>query len=149
MSTLSTLKFRVSIFAAVLAFVSLSPASHAQDVGMIGQVNVPFAFETGSGHHFDAGVYTIRMENQHTLLIKGQSDSGLTVSSVEDNAQPATKSKATFRKYGDRYFLGEISIAGKSRQLHFQPSKAESQLQIAGNATAATDVEVAMLHNTR
>lgn len=148
MSTLSTLKFRVSLFAAVLAFVSPSPAIHAQDVGMLGRVDVPFAFETGSGHHFDAGVYFVRMENQHILLIKGQSNSGLAMTSVEDNARPATASKAVFRKYGNRYFLGEISIAGKSRKLRLQPSKAESRLQI-GNAPQATGIEVALMNGAR
>ena len=34
MSTLSMLKFRASIFAAVLTLAPFSPASHAQDAGM-------------------------------------------------------------------------------------------------------------------
>ncbi len=48
MSTLSMLKFRASIFTAVLAIAPLSPASHAQGVGDFAKMNVPFAFETGS-----------------------------------------------------------------------------------------------------
>ncbi len=46
MSTLSILKFRTRLFAAVLAITPLSAALHAQDVGMLASVNVPFAFET-------------------------------------------------------------------------------------------------------
>jgi hypothetical protein len=45
MSTLSMLKFRASIFTAVLALAPLSPASHAQATGAFAKVNVPFAFE--------------------------------------------------------------------------------------------------------
>jgi hypothetical protein len=144
MNTLSIGKFRVSIFAAVVAVAAFSPALHGQDVGMIGKVNVPFAFETASGHRFDAGVYTIHMENTHTLLIKGVSDSGLAWTSIEDNAQSAEASKATFRKYGNQYFLSEITVAGKSRRLYFQPSKTENQLRIAGNKTAPTNVELSL-----
>jgi hypothetical protein len=149
MSTLSISKFRAGLFAAVLAVVPFTPTAHAQDVGMMGQVNVPFAFETGAGHHFTAGVYTIRMENMHTLLIKGASDSALTMTTVEDNAQPAKSGKAMFRKYGNQYFLGEITIAGKSRRLYFQPSKAESRLQIGGNKNMPNTVELALLQTAR
>jgi hypothetical protein len=148
MSTLSILKFRASIFAAVLAIGPFSPVSRAQDVGMLAKVNVPFAFETAS-RHFTAGVYTIRMENEHTLLIRGNSDSGLTMASIDDNAQPAKKGKAVFRKYGDQYFLSEISITGKSRRVHFAPSRAESQVRIAGSKTIPTGVEVALMDVSR
>jgi hypothetical protein len=105
--------------------------------------------QTASGHHFNPGIYTVRMENMHTLLIKGQSDSGLAMTSVEDNAQPAKLGKAVFQRYGNRYFLSEISIAGQSRHIHVVPSKAESQLQIAGNNTAPTAVELALLEGSR
>jgi hypothetical protein len=148
MSTLSMLKFRASIFAAALAIAPFSPVSRAQDVGMLAQVNVPFAFETAS-QHFTAGVYTIRMENEHTLLIRGNSDSGLAMAWVDDNAQPAKTGKALFRKYGDQYFLSEISITGKSRRVHFRPSKAESEMLIAGSKTTPTGVEIALMDASR
>ena len=79
MSTLSISKFRAGLFAAVLAVAPLSPALHGQDVGMFAKMNVPFAFETASGHHFAPGVYSVRMESLHTLLIRGDSDSALTM----------------------------------------------------------------------
>ena len=144
MSTLSMLKFRASIFAAVLAVATLSPASHAQDVGVVAKVNVPFSFESGS-KHYAAGVYTIRMENQHILLIRGVSESGMAMTSVEDNGQPAQKSAAVFQRYGNRYFLSEIFVAGKSRHIHLQQTKQEKQSQVAQNTTAPTNVEIAML----
>ncbi len=145
MKILSTSKLRAIIVAAVLAIAIFSPALHGQDVGMIGKVNVPFAFVTASGHHFDAGVYTIRMENPHTSLIKGESDSAFAWTSIEDNAQPAEASKAAFRRYGNQYFLSGITVAGKSRRLYFQPSKAERQMQIVGHPTAPTNVALSLL----
>jgi hypothetical protein len=145
MSTLSISKLRASLFAAVLAVFPLSSALHAQDVGMFAKVNVPFAFETGSGKHFNPGVYTMRMENRHALLIRGQSDSGLVMTSVEDNGQPSNTGKAIFRRYGNQYFLSELTVAGRSRRLYFAKSKAENLAQIAANKTAPTNVELALL----
>ena len=148
MSTLSISKFRAGLFAAVLAVAPLSPALHGQDVGMFAKMNVPFAFETASGHHFAPGVYSVRMESLHTLLIRGDSDSALTMSILEDNGQVAKTGEATFHKYGNQYFLSEITVAGKSRQIHFAKSKAENRAQIAAEKTPATNVELALLETT-
>ena len=148
MSTLSISKFRAGLFAAVLAVAPLSPALHGQDVGMFAKMNVPFAFETASGHHFAPGVYSVRMESLHTLLIRGDSDSALTMTTVEDNGQMAKTGKAIFHRYGNQYFLSEITVAGKSRQIHFAKSKAENQAQIAAEKTPATNVELALLETT-
>jgi hypothetical protein len=145
MRTLSISKFRAGLFAAVLAVAPLSPALHGQDVGMVAKVNVPFAFETASGHHFAPGVYSVRMESLHTLLIRGDSDSSLTMTSLEDNGHTAKVGKATFHKYGNEYFLSEITVAGKSRRVTFAKSKAEERAQVAAEKVPATDVELALL----
>jgi hypothetical protein len=147
MSTLSLLKFRVGVIAAALAITPFSPVCRAQDAGLLIQVNVPFAFDTDS-QHFDAGVYTIRTENEHILRFQGESQSELVMTWVEDNAQQALKGKAMFQKYGDRYFLSEISIAGKSRHLYFWPSRAEQELQV-GNKTEAMNVELSLMEGSR
>lgn len=110
---------------------------------MLAKVNVPFSFESGS-RHYAAGVYTIRMENQHTLLIKGVSESGVAMTSVEDNGQPAQKGVAVFQRYGNQYFLSEISVAGKSRRIHLRPAKPETQSQVGQDTTAPTSVEIAL-----
>ena len=57
--------------------------------------------------------------------------------------------KAMFQRYGDHYFLSEIAIAGKSRHLHFWPSGAEQELQVAGNKTAPIGVELALMDGSR
>jgi hypothetical protein len=145
MSTLSMLKFRVSIFTAVLAIAPLSPASQAQDSGAFAKVNVPFAFETGSGH-YPAGVYTLRMETPSVLMIRGASNSGLAMmKTVEDDGQRVKSGMATFHRYGNRYFLTEISATGESRHLHLQSSKAEKQMEIAASKTAPATLEVALI----
>jgi hypothetical protein len=148
MKTLSISKFRAGLFAAVLAVAPLSPALHGQDLGMVAKVNVPFAFETASGHHFAPGVYSVKMESGHTLLIRGDSDSALTMTTVEDNGQAAATGKATFRKYGNQYFLAEITVAGRSRSLHFAESKTEKRAEIAAEKNPPANVELALLETT-
>ena len=149
MITLSMSKFRASIFTAVLAFVPLLPAAHAQYAGGFAKVNVPFAFETASGH-FPAGVYNIRMESPSLLMIRGASASGLEMmGAVDDNGQRVKRGGAFFRKYDNRYFLYESSFTGESRRLHLQQSKAEKQIQIAAGKTAPANLEVALIEPAR
>jgi hypothetical protein len=144
MSTPSKSIFRASLFAALLAVATVSPKMHAQDVGMTGQVNVPFAFETANGEHFNAGVYKLQMQNDHTLLIRGTMNGGLVMTTIEDNAQPAKTGKACFHKYGNTYFLSEINVAGQSRRIYLRPSKKEMQV---GGSTMPGSVELALLQN--
>ena len=48
----------------------------------------------------------------------------MAVTSVEDNGQPAQKSAAVFQRYGNRYFLSGLDLAGKSRHVTFsRPSR--------------------------
>jgi hypothetical protein len=148
MSTLSIRNFRATAFAAVLAVVSLAPASHAQDQKAVGMVNVPFAFETGY-HHFEPGSYTIGMESPNIVAIKGASGTGFVLTQLGGNFQPATNSKVVFRRRGHQYFLGEVWIAEKSGHLDVIKSKAERRLQVAGQNSAATGVELALLETAR
>ena len=64
---------------------------------------------------------------------------------MDDNGQPAKRGVATFHRYGNRYFLNEISSTGETRHLHLQPSKAEKQVEIAANKTAPENLEVALI----
>jgi hypothetical protein len=142
MTTLSVNKFRAGLFAAIFAAAPLS--SQAQGPGVIVRMNVPFGFETGT-RHFAAGVYTIRMENAHALLIRGVSTSGLALASIEDNGVAAKAGKAVFKRYGDRYFLREISLAGISRRLRLPATKEQTQVETAYQNTTSGPVEIALL----
>jgi hypothetical protein len=147
MSTLSLGKVSARIFAAVLAVVTLAPALHAQDLRVGGIVNVPFAFETGY-QRFAAGVYTICMESPNIMSIHGASDTGLVMTRPGGDPQPAKRGKVVFRRTGGKYFLGEVWIAEKSGHQDILKSKAERQLQIAGNKTVAPAVEISMLETS-
>ena len=149
MNTLSMSKIHASIFAAILGIVSMAPAPLAQGQEMGGVVNVPFAFETGS-QHFEAGVYTIRMESTSSILsIHGKSSVGLVMTRLDRDFQPASKGKMVFRRTGGKYFLSELWVADKTDHLVIPRSKAESNLQLAGNKTAPQNVELAVLQDVR
>jgi hypothetical protein len=143
MSNFAMWKFRASIFAAVLAAAPLPPASNAQDAGVIGRINVPLAFETSS-QRLPAGVYTIRLEDQHLVRICGTSIAGISMALVEDDGASAKRGTAVFQRYGDRYFLNEISITGRSGRVFLRPSNDEKQLQIAASKTSSTGVKIAL-----
>ena len=144
MSTFSMSKVSASFITAVLAVASLAPALRAQDSGFKAKVDVPFAFETVTGQHFAPGVYTIRMNGADTMLIQGQSTSGLAMTQLANDGPRATAGKAVFTKYGDKYFLRSVWVAGNSSHLLFSQSKAEKRAQLAEIKTRS-DVQIALL----
>jgi hypothetical protein len=147
MSILSMSKFRPILLAFIVAGATLSSASHAQVLEGAVIVNVPFAFQNGS-QHFTAGLYTIRMESQNTLIIRGESSSGFAIPGFDKDSHPSETTKVVFRRYGDQYFIREVWVAGETNHTYFMPSKAE-KLEIAANRTAPTGVVVAALETPR
>ena len=149
MLTLTMLKVPAGLIAAVLAVASLAPAAQAQDLapGFAAKINVPFTFETAMGQHFAPGIYTISMNGEKTMLIRGAKTSGLVLTHLADDGLPATKGKAVFTHYGDKYFLRAVWVAGNN-SLFCGRSKAEHQLQVAA-AKTPTAVELALLQAGR
>jgi hypothetical protein len=142
------LKVPAGLIAAVLAVASSAPAAKAQDGAFAAKMNVPFAFETVSGQHFAPGIYTICMNGEQTILIRSSTSSGLALTQLANDELPATRGKAVFTHYGERYFLRTVWVAGKSSHLVWNKSNAERQAQIA-SGKATKPVEVALLQPGR
>jgi hypothetical protein len=142
------LKVPAGFIAAVLAVASSAPAAQAQDGAFAAKMNVPFAFQTASGQHFAPGIYTIRMNSQQTMLIRGATGSGLAMTQLANDGLPATQGKAVFTHHGDQYFLRAVWVAGNSSHLICGKLKAERESQIA-SGKASTAVEVALLQPGR
>jgi hypothetical protein len=144
-TTMRTLtKVSARLIATVLAAASWAPVALAQSPSFAAKMNVPFAFETATGQHFGPGVYTIRMEGEHSIIIRGDKTSGLVLTQLADDGLPAQQGKAVFTHYGDKYFLRTVSVAGNASHLICARSKAERQSQIAAGKSA-TEVELALL----
>jgi hypothetical protein len=143
------LKVPAGLIVAVLAVASLAPAAQAQDqdTGFTAKMKVPFAFETAGGKQFAPGIYTIRMNGQQTMLIQGAT-SGLALTQLANDSLPATKGKAVFTHYGDKYFLRAVWVAGNNSHLICARSKAEREMEVA-TGKMPTAVELALLQTGR
>jgi hypothetical protein len=147
MSTLSMWKFSASLLAVILAAAPSSLVSQAQDMEESVVVKVPFAFGDGT-QNFAAGRYSIHMDDQKILTIRGESNSGFAMPWFEEDSHPAETTKVVFRRYGDQYFLSEIWIAGESSHAYRLPSKRENREE-AANKAVPTEVVVAALEMPR
>jgi hypothetical protein len=143
MSTLQLSKVCPILLAVVLAGAPFLPALQAQDLEEVVEVNVPFAFESGS-QHFAPGLYTISRNDQNVIAIRGKSTSGFVLSWFNEDGQPSNTTKVVFRKYSDQLFLQETWVSGDTNHTYFLPSKVEKR-EMAANRTAATSVVVAAL----
>ncbi len=100
--------FAVATF---VALASLAPAMHAQLATDSARVNVPFSFDYGKTH-FAHGVYTITMTGMNVLTVRSRTESAMAVVRTAFDPGRRVTSQAIFKKYGDRWFLEEVRIAG-------------------------------------
>jgi hypothetical protein len=144
----SSRNFRTSLFAAVLAAATLSPAIHAQSTGVRAEARIPFAFEVGSAH-FEAGSYSISNLAETILSVRGGSHAAMAIARRESSLNLAKSSKAVFRKYGDNYFLAEVWSQGEVDHVIVVKSKAEESARKTQPTTASiapeSQIEVALL----
>jgi hypothetical protein len=88
------------------------------------------------------------MNGEHTMVIRGAKTSGVAMTQMANDGLPATKGKAVFTHYGDRYYLRAVWVAGDSSHLLCGSSKAERQSEIATVKTSSP-VELALLQEGR
>ncbi|MGC2403449.1 MAG: hypothetical protein WA510_26900 [Acidobacteriaceae bacterium] len=138
------------LIAGLMTVASVAPVARAQHLSFAASVNVPFAFETASGQHFQPGVYTIRVTGMDTMLIRGNDSSGLAMIQEQANEGfPASDGKAIFTRYGDKYFLRSVSLPGSSTRLIFGRSKKERETQIAAAGKSPSAIGLALLQAAR
>jgi hypothetical protein len=140
-------KVRASLSIAVLGIAVLAAAPQAHGQVSLVKVNIPFGFENGS-QYLPAGPYTINTESQSIMRIRGNSGGMLALTRPEENFKAATAGKVVFHRYGDRYFLREVWVAGSTTHLQCPKSRSEKRLEVARNA-AATGEEVALVETPR
>jgi hypothetical protein len=142
MNTKSTSKLRTYLLACTLGAVAMVSPSHgfAQDNDM--RVNVPFAFHNGS-QRMPAGVYAVKIESTHLILLRGDSKSGY-VNTNPQIGKPAAKGKLVFERYGDQYFLREVWAANSETGQKCVKSKLEREVEIAQSKAAQPSAELAL-----
>jgi hypothetical protein len=118
----SIVRIAVSLgLCAALGLISLE----AQMPGPI-HVTVPFDFTVGS-KSLAAGQYNVRQQAPHVLAIQsvdGRSAMVIMTHAGEPNAAPGT-ALFKFNKYGDRYFLSQVSDSSRGWELPKSPVEKE------------------------
>ena len=103
-------------------------------------VTVPFDFNVGT-KSFHAGAYTVREISSWVLAIQS-ADDGSVMFTGTNPGEPGAKAgtaKLTFNRYGDRYFLSNLSGNGRGWAL----LKGATEKELIAKRTSPTFVEVA------
>ncbi len=147
----AVLRFTARLFAVFLAIspFSLALKAHAQS-GVL-KVDVPFAFESGNAH-LAPGMYRIHMSALTPFIeIEGDTSSAYQLTMVDSSALSSTVGKVVFRRYGSRYILKQVWMAGNKRYVRTPDSKVEKQLVLeqAQANTADKQSDIALLATLR
>jgi len=126
---------RLAVIAASTLLIS-QPAARAQQ-GTVAVASIPFAFQINE-QHLPAGRYTVRLQSDHILRLSSKTDSGF----IEVNWGSAKYRSKTgvlvFHRYGNQYFLREMSFGPGSDLLTTPQSKQERDAQKEGARVAKT-----------
>jgi hypothetical protein len=148
MNALANLKKQAVLFVAALTIGLSTTAAHAQYETQRVQFTAPFAFDYGS-QQLPAGRYTVTRENAHILIVRNGAKSVMVMTQTSDDRETTTRGKVVFHRVGQRYFLSQVWIPGKSSHLTCGPTKTEKKLMVGQNNVAPSDVELALLEMPR
>jgi hypothetical protein len=143
MNELAVSIIRTKLFVCVLAIAALASTSQAFAQGTDVKVKVPFAFESGS-QHFPADTYIIRFESTHIMLIQGKSTSGFVMTLPTESVKAADTGKVVFQRYGDRYFLRQVWVAGATTGDECVKSREEARVEIAQEKARVPNVQLTL-----
>src|SRR5215831_4397700 len=136
--------FRITIMWA-LAFIAATQAVRAQEPVL---VNIPFAFTAGE-KALPAGEYRVQKQANGSLMLLIQLTDRSAVAFVPSIAAqgnaPQTQSKLVFHRYGNRYFLSKVWIAGYLQGSELPQTQQEKEQAIARNEIADQVTIVARL----
>ncbi|MBL8191027.1 MAG: hypothetical protein JNK38_23615 [Acidobacteria bacterium] len=129
-------------------FVMSAISAYAQTPAL--KANIPFDFQI-NGKVMKAGEYTISepVSPKGLVIIRGGQKASSASSlfyTVDENV--ADQTKLVFRRYGDQYFLTQMTIKGMARNRELPTTKAERELInarfLAGNKAEPKVVIVAI-----
>lgn len=143
MNTVSISKLRGAVLTCAVAATAALYASHAfaQEDAM--QVKVPFAFHSGS-QQMPAGVYTVEIQSNQLVLLRGRSKSGYLMTNPEETRTPSGTGKLIFHRYGEQYFLSEIWTRESRTGQRAVKTRQEKEAELAQNWTSPVTRELAL-----
>ena len=131
---MKTALFRITITGMLtLALMAATETARAQEPLL---VNIPFAF-TAARVALPAGEYRVqKAAYQSSALLIQRTDQGaasMVMSFAAEAKAQKAESKLVFRRYGNRYFLSEIWIAGSARGRELPKSPQEKEQALAAH----------------
>lgn len=131
------------LFSLLAAVVLLTAGSLNAQTSKPVKANIPFDFDAGN-KSYPAGAYRVGSIGQASdnLSITGYGlTSGLAIAHSVQSNSPSGSSKLVFHRYGDRYFLYQIWVAGDDTGRELPTTRVEKEL--ASNATLSPVVIMA------
>jgi hypothetical protein len=119
----------VALLGLALTFAAAATASARAGVAM--RIHVPFDFVAG-GKQLHAGAYTVRRlrgDAESTLVIRSEDGREAAVVITNAGGAPAPRAAMSFRQYGDRYFLAEVSVPGTASVRELPKAGAEKRAE--------------------
>ena len=136
------MKRQIVSFVGVLGLLLVAACANAQTLGVT--ANVPFDFVVNKAT-MPAGEYSVKAisESSAAALALRNRDSNSTMIALSNEARslnPSQETKLVFHRYGERYFLSQIWVAGERSGREFAVSKRE--VEMAKNVQRDQDVIV-------
>jgi hypothetical protein len=112
------------------------------------KANIPFAFQVGS-RVMPAGTYTFSKQGEHVMLLSSDDARNRIVSMVlpQNESRTQTVGRVTVAKYGDHYFLHQISSSDSEIAYSWTTGKQEKELVRELNLLNGTEVAVNVIPN--
>lgn len=136
--------FTMMLVILTFAFVSAVVSANAQTSRQTLRANVPFDFMVGD-KTMAAGTISVRRitQNSDAGLVVRNADGSRSVVRLSSSTQAATapaQSALVFHRYGDKYYLAQIWVAGEHEGRELLKSKSERALEreIAGSQNLAS-----------
>lgn len=142
--------FAIITLLVTVAFASALASVSAQTPGHNITANIPFEFSVGD-KSLPAGQYAIgRINSDGTQLrVSSRDESASRNTQAVQASEAKEQSVLVFKRYGDRYFLSQVWLAGEKegrQMLKSSSEKAIEQELAMNNAKAETVTVIAAIH---
>jgi hypothetical protein len=138
------MKFATRMFALALTMLPLLAAAQLTSNERI-TAKVPFEFVLGS-KVVPAGDWTVQSANMNSSILQiRNTDAGVSMFTMPSAATSKKISRdytLVFHKYGNNYFLAEVTITGRREGYRLPVTKAEAELR-AHNVPATNEILLA------
>jgi hypothetical protein len=138
------MKYSARILAIAVMMMPFMATAQSQDSQKI-EAQVPFEFMAGN-HLVPAGKCTVQATERYgnVVLIRNQKTSLYSLATSSQDEKTVGANALIFHKFGDRYFLVGMELAGSHVMFTLPETKAEAELR-AQNVTGTEEILLAGL----